>query len=105
MRRDPSRPVPWGVEALLHGLARNHMESLPSGIPRTSFHSRWRGTALCAVARLGNHYRDRHGKLLVDGVARHLLSRITDHGLRTVAAIVVRRSPGLVGLPILLSGV
>src|SRR5215469_6874215 len=105
MRRNPSCPAPCGVEALLHSLAGIHMESLPSSIPKISLNGRWSGAALSTVARLGNHYRDRYENLLANGVAGDLLSRITDHGLRTVETIVARRPRGAVGFPVLLSRV
>src|SRR5215470_9303539 len=103
MRRDPIQSTARGIEALLHSLAGIHLERLPGGIPKTSLDGRWRGAALRALARLGDHYRDRYEKLFIDRVAGDLLSRITDHGLRTVEAFVLRRSRGVVGFPVLLS--
>ena len=80
-----------GVEALLHGVAGIDVGGLPGGVQEADLHGRRRRAAGDAVARLGDHDRDRHAQLLADGLAGDLVPRVADGRVRALEA-TCRRS-------------
>src|SRR4030095_12345558 len=80
------------------------VDRLPGGVPKTGINGRRCGAAGGAVARLGDHQRDRYTQLLAYGLAGNLLPRVSNCRLSSVEVLVAGRSRSAVGTADLLSG-
>ena len=105
VRRRRGGAAACGVEAVLHRLAGIDMGRLRGGVQETVVDGRRRRAAGDAVARLGDHDRDRHARLLVDGVAGGLVPRVAGRRLRAAEGPVAGAPRGAVGLAVVLSRV